>query len=176
MSRPAVAITLLLLALPGDLRGQFNLGAQGSWGDDSDFGVGARVSAILPKDLPPLEFILSFDVFAPDGEFGDYGELNGNVAYLIPVRSPNINPYAGVGWNQAFLDAEVPVVDLRGDTIAVNEVEDQDGGFNLLAGIKGRVNRITGFGELRYELGGGEQLVITTGLMVRFGPIREGHR
>ena len=175
MSRSAIVVTLLLLAAPCDLRSQFNLGAQGSWGDKSDFGVGARVSAILPKDLPPLEFILSFDLFDPPyGGFGDYGEINGNVAYLIPAGSPSVNPYAGVGWNQAFFDVAAGI-DALTDTEPDDEV-DLEGGFNLLAGIRGRAKRITGFGELRYQLGGGEQLVITAGIMVRFGPIREGDR
>jgi len=124
-----------------EARAQVRFGAQASVADDVDLGLGARVLFSLKQFSERLEGIASFDWFFPDSGAGvdwTYFELNGNVVYSIPLSNTSaLRPSAS--------DTEI--------------------GLNLLGGSKFGSGRITPFAELRLELGGGEQFVISGGIL-----------
>lgn len=135
-------------------------GVQGSWGDDTDLGIGARLELGLPNLLTsegPLSntfLIGSFDWFFPDfcDQFDDcsYFELNGNLA--VPITANTIDPYAGAGLNIARM--------------AVLGESDTEVGLNLLGGLRFSLGGASAFGEGRFVLGGSEQFVLTLGVLV----------
>lgn len=158
----AVAVAVAAIASP--LRAQervavprepANLGIQASWADDADFGVGLRyendVYKIMASAPRQLHFIFSFDYFFPDGGI-DYYEGNVNLSYQIGDPRASIGPYVGGGLNIA-----------RAEFGGASNTEI---GLNLLGGIRFRsANKMVPFLEARFELGGGEQLVLTGGLL-----------
>lgn len=149
-----------LLATTGPLHAQ-TFGLQASWGDDVDFGLGGRAAF----DLVPassLELIGSFDYFFPDEPAGmdiDYWELNGNLAYAFNVAgAPGFAPYVGAGLNVAHGSASFEAdPDLSSS--------DTEAGLNLLGGARFGRSSVKPYAELRFELGGGEQVVLTGGLL-----------
>lgn len=151
---------LALLALAGPIspaEGQVHLGPQVSLADDADVGIGGRVTAGV-EGYSGLEVIGSFDVFFPDGDY-DYWEINGNLVHNFELpESPSVRPYAGGGLNLAHsdFDEDEPDFDDDGDT----EV-----GLNLLGGFKFPMEGATPFVEGRFEIEGGEQVVVTGGLL-----------
>jgi hypothetical protein len=160
MKKLALAAVLALLAsLPGDLTGQVTLGAQVSWADEADFGFGGRIAARSPYVDEAIEFIGAFDFFFPGVPAGaddsSYWEVNLNFVYNIPVKDESFLPYAGGGLN------------IASGSVTRDGVKrtSTDVGANLLGGIKFVKGAIIPFGELRYELGGGEQLVLTGGFL-----------
>lgn len=143
------------------------IGVQVSYADDFDLGVGARVELGLPNLLTstgPLAntfLIGTFDYFFPDCADGgsddidcSYMEFNGNLA--VPVGSSSLRPYAGAGLNVARAK-----VDFFGESESETEI-----GLNVLGGLRFMVGGLSAYGEARYELGGGEQLVFTVGALV----------
>ena len=141
--------------------GQVGLGAQLSWADDTQFGVGARAVVDLARVTNGLEAIGSFDYFFPDQPLGadiNYWEINANLAYVFQ-GVPGLAPYLGGGLN--FAHASVSV-DALGIPIGASNTEL---GLNLLGGARLNLGPVTPFGELRIELGGGEQFVIAGGVL-----------
>jgi hypothetical protein len=130
-------------------------GVQVSFADDAEFGIGGRVRYGLQGLFPraPLSSIASADIFFPGNDI-DYFEINYNVVYNFRVSSaPRVGPYAGAGLNFARISA--------------GNASNTDLGLNLVGGIsfKAASSRVTPFLELRAELGGGEQLVFTGGIL-----------
>lgn len=159
--------TLFFLAIPGGLNAQLSIAPQVSWGDDVDFGLGGRVTLGLPIQDFPLEAIGSFDVFFPDDEGDvdlDYWEINLNAAYLFPIVTPTVTPYVGGGLNIAHASVSVP------EGFGGLDGDDTELGLNLLGGVKFPLRNVTPYGELRIELGGGEQFVLTGGVAFNIGP------
>ncbi len=157
-------LTLLVLN-PGALSAQIGIGGQLSWADDADLGIGARAAFSLPTKAAPLEIIATFDYFFPDDAAGldvTYWELNGNVVYLFDVPAPKVTPYAGAGLNLAHgsVDAGTPGT----------SVSDTELGLNFLGGARFDLGSVTPFGELRVELDGGEQFLISAGVLFSVGP------
>lgn len=153
----AVALASGLIVVDS-ARAQVHLGPQISIADDADVGLGGRLVAGV-EDYSGLEVIGSVDIFFPDGDF-DYWEINGNAVYNFEiVGAPSLRPYAGGGLNVAHRDpdsVEAPADDVGSDT---------DVGLNLLAGSKFPLEGFTPFVEVRGEISGGEQLVITGGFL-----------
>lgn len=144
------------LAFAADLQAQTRFGVQANFGTDTDFGIGGRAIFGLRSLFPttPLDGHVTFDWFFPGNDV-TYWELNGNVAYRFPVQR-NLGPYVGGGLNIAHVSVDVPLA---------GTVSDTDVGLNVLGGITfGARGRATPFVELRGELGGGDQLIITGGL------------
>jgi hypothetical protein len=135
-------------------------GIQGSWGDDTDLGIGARIELGLPNLLTSQgpfanTFLIgSFDWFFPDfcDDLDDcsYWEINTNLA--VPITSSTIDPYAGAGLNIAH--------------VSLFDASDTEVGLNLLGGLRFRVGGLGAFGEGRFVLGGSEQFVLTFGVLV----------
>ncbi len=155
----------LLVLTPGALRAQIGVGGQLSWADDADLGIGVRGAFSLPTKAAPLEVIGTFDYFFPDDAAGldvTYWELNGNVVYLFKVPAPKITPYAGAGLNlaHASVDSGTPGISASNTEL----------GLNFLGGARFDLGSVTPFGELRIELDGGEQFLISAGLLFSVGP------
>ncbi len=159
------ACIALLILTPATAQAQLGLGAQLNYGDDVDLGIGVRGAYTLPTTFP-LEIIGSFDYFFPsvgvDGIDLNYWEFNANVVYLIPVTSNVVAPYAGTGLN--FAHASV-----SSDEFQDFSVSDSEMGLNILGGAKFKLGGVQPFGELRVELAGGEEFVLTGGAMIPVG-------
>lgn len=170
MKKLCVAAAVLgMVALgAGEARAQVSFGAQASFADDVDFGVGGRVYAALPFNR--TRFVGSFDYFFPDdgggSPLGDsfdftYFEVNGNAVYSLPVRNmPSFAPYVGGGLNIAHSSVEFEVLGERQSS------SDTEMGLNLLGGAEFGQGNARPFVELRIEMAGGEQFVLAGG--VRF--------
>ena len=128
-------------------------GPQASFADEADLGLGARAHWTF-TNRRPLALITSFDYFfpsAPAGVDASHWEVNGNMAYQFGRRW---KPYVGPGLNLArrtssFTEADVTAL-----------------GVNMLGGVR----RVDGskrqyFAEARYEIKGGEQFLVTAGVL-----------
>jgi hypothetical protein len=81
--------------------------------------------------------------------------VNGNMAYQFGRRW---KPYVGPGLNLARRTAAFSGTELAGSDTAL--------GLNMLGGVRrvdGRKRQY--FGEARYEIGGGEQFLVTVGVL-----------
>ncbi len=162
MRRTLLAALVFILS-PGVLQAQVNVGGQLSLAEDTDFGIGARTTVGLSVPSFPLEVIGSFDYFFPgDRPAGNnitYWELNGSVAHEFPVSSPVVKPYVGAGLSLAHTSNSFVGMDSNTDVA-----------LNILGGAKFAVGNVNPFGELRIQLGGAEQFVLTGGVMFQVGP------
>lgn len=178
MGRKLVVLGGLFMFLfgTGNLAAQVRIGPQASYGNDADFGIGARTMIEFPTVLAGFGVIGSFDYFFPSAVdlsgFGvdisaDYWEINANLFYSFDVNSAGIEPYVGGGLN--FASASV---DLTSPTEDFDDTQSELG-FNLLFGFLFPVTGLSPFIELRVELGGDEdflirgdnQVLITGGLL-----------
>ena len=156
------AVALAVAATPAVSLAQlpFRLGGQLSWGDDKDLGLGIRYENDLTMFGPAvrnLRVIGSFDYFFP-GNNVNYFEFNANVAWGFSIPGSRIAPYAGGGINIARGSVDLPA--------PLGDRSDTDVGLNLLGGVKfPALGKFTPYTELRLELSGGDQFVITGGLL-----------
>lgn len=137
----------------------FRFGAQIDYGTEVEaIGVGARVEYSLASMVPSLtdfRFVGSFDWFFPDAI--DYFEINAGVATSFPMSGGAMTPYAGAGLNYARASADVP---------GFGSVSNSEVGLNIMGGLRFRpMGSLVPFVEARLELGGGEQFVISGGLL-----------
>ena len=166
---PVVLGVVLFGAAPAEA--QLAFGPQLSFGTDSDLGIGARVEVPVGHMVSStgvfaaMKMIGSFDYFfidCGDGVSDDvdcsYWELNANAAVPIPVEG--FSPYAGAGLNVGHA-----AVDFEDDAFDDFDSSDTEAGVNLLGGINFPVGGMAAFAEGRLELGGGEQFVITAGVL-----------
>jgi opacity protein-like surface antigen len=135
------AILLAALAAPHVQASDAQFGVQGSWADDADLGVGARLLWDATGSSDGIGAIASFDYFFP-GDDITYWELNGNLTYSL---RGSLQPYVGAGLNLAHGEG------------------DSELGLNLLGGLRFS-DRV--YGEARVEIDGGEQFVLTIGLLI----------
>lgn len=149
---------------------QVGFGVQGSWGDESDLGIGARVVApvghmITADDgsvFAGLKAIGSFDWFfidCPDGFDCGYFEINANGAVPLPLEG--FSPYVGAGLNVA----RVSIATEDQDSPFAFDESETEVGLNVLGGIDFPLGGLNTFAEGRFELGGGEQFVLTVGVL-----------
>lgn len=165
----AVALALFA-ATPA--QAQIAFGPQVSWGSDSDLGVGARVEVpigymVTADDrsvLAGLKLIASGDYFFLDCDnpFGgaeidcSYIEINANGAVPLPLEG--FSPYVGGGLNVALVSVDVEgCADCGGS--------DTEVGLNVLGGLNFPLGGMNAFAEGRFELGGGEQFVLSAGIL-----------
>lgn len=137
----------------------FRFGAQVSYGLDVEaIGAGARVEYSLASMVPSLNdfrFVGSFDWFFPDGF--DYFEINAGVATSFPMSGGAMVPYAGAGLGIARVSVDVP---------GFGSASSTETGLNIMGGLKFKpMGSLVPFVEARLELGGGEQLVLTGGIL-----------
>ena len=133
-------------------------GPHASFADESDLGLGARAFYNLDTRRP-LAVITTFDYFfpsAPTGVDAKHWEVNGNMAYQF--ARGRWKPYVGPGLNLARRSAEVALADVSASETSL--------GMNMLGGVRrtdGRKRQY--FAEARYEIGGGEQFLVTAGVL-----------
>lgn len=154
------AAASVLLFMPATADAQVRLGPQVSFGGDTDFGVGGRV-VVNVKTLRHWDFIGTFDVFFIDDNPNsdrDYWEINGNLAYNFGIPEvPSISPYVGGGLNIAHKSRE--------DLSTGADSDDTDLGLNLFVGTLFEGGSVTPFAEFRIVEDGGDQVVITGGIL-----------
>lgn len=129
--------------------GPVKLGVQGTFADDTDFGVGVRAEYSLQEAVGlPIDVVAFFNYYFPDGF--DFWEVSGNAIYSYPIES--IVPYAGAGLYYASIDYDF------GD--------DTDIGLNLLGGAKFEMGMgFTPFAEFRLTMGDADQWMIAAGVL-----------
>ena len=160
------ALAVMFLFGATQLSAQIRFGGQLNYGDDTDFGLGARLVLDDPA-LGEFRFIGSFDLYFPGSRSaggvdvdGDYWEINGNIVYDFEVTtSPNLTPYVGGGLNVAHASAEATT------PLVSASASDTELGVNLLGGLEFGVGKLRPFVEIKVELEGGEQFVITGGIL-----------
>ncbi len=162
--KPSTILVALFLTLGAStLSAQVRFGGQLDWGSDSDFGLGAR--ALFPigdaVNVRGLDISAAFDYFFPSHPAGTdltYWEINGNALYNIQVRNTSLAPYVGAGLNIAHASAGVT---------GFGSASNTDAGLNLVGGsyLRLRNSRIMPFAEARVILGGGDQFVLSGGVV-----------
>ena len=169
---PVAFAAALFVAAPA--QAQIAFGPQVSWGSDSDLGVGARVEVpvggMITGDsesvLAALKFIGSGDYFfvdCGDSENVDCSwiELNANAAVPLPLEG--FSPYVGGGLNFTMVSVEFDdeVCPAGADCDSSNS----EVGLNVLGGLSFPLGGMNAFAEGRFELGGGEQFVLSAGIL-----------
>lgn len=144
-------------------------GAQVSWGDDSDVGLGARAEFDMKNVLAKTGafanafLITQFDWYFVDCNECSYFEINPSLA--VPIPAQTLKPYLGGG-----LKISRFAVDLGAP---LGTQSDTDVGVNLLGGLKFGLGNLDAFSEARISLGGHfEQLALSFGVL--FGGSRSG--
>lgn len=153
----AFFLTTLSLATPSLTAQTFDLGAQLSFGDDSQLGIGPRVLTPLTSLHPRLRAVYAFDYFFPDsgrrddGDL-DYWEITGSVVRDIPVHG--MKSYFGLGAVVARSSVSENVARTSSRTTL---------GLNLVGGLKFPESDFTPFVEAR---AGGRQFVLSGGVLI----------
>ena len=137
---------------------QFRFGANVSWGDDTDFGLGARANFGFGEfsRRNPIEGLVTFDYFFPDGF--DYWEVTGNAIYRFDISNETVKPYAGAGVLISHASVDLP---------SPFDASSTDAGLNLLGGLRFRLKNSTvlPFVEARLEVKDGSQFVLAGGVL-----------
>jgi opacity protein-like surface antigen len=108
-----------------------------------------------------LEAFASFDYFFP-GSSLTFWEVNVNGTYKLPMPQAPVAPYVGAGLN--FAHISTPGVTIGGFG-TVGGASSSYIGLNVLAGVRYPAGRVTAFGEVKFELRTGSQLVVTAGAL-----------
>ncbi|HET7276313.1 MAG TPA: hypothetical protein VFI91_14180 [Longimicrobiaceae bacterium] len=150
----ALAALAMVVATEAPAAAQAQFGAQVSYAEDFDLGIGARAQFGLAQlGVENLFGIASVDYFFPDCGAGDcnYIELNANGAISLPEVGLPI--YAGGGLNVAHA--------------SFGDFSNTEVGLNILGGVQfpDALGALTPFAEARFELSGGEQFLITGGIL-----------
>jgi hypothetical protein len=152
----SVSVVLILLAVGiSPAQAQARFGLEGCFGEDIDFGLGARMRMDLGY-ARGLALTGAFDYFFPDVEQLTYFEVSGLVTYAFSVANAPAAPYAGGGLTLGRASADFGSFSGSNSEIMPTLV----GGFNFATrrGWKPYV-------ELRLELSGYEQFVLTGGVL-----------
>lgn len=150
----------LALATPATASAQVGFVLQGSYGSEVEaIGVGGGVNfgmgSLTAKHGIRAE--ATFDYFLADDPL-TYWEVNGNLLYdLKSVKSL----YLGAGVNYAKSSIGGELGDLC-DSVG-SDCSNSDIGLNVLGGFKLGSGKSAPFVQARFELGGGEQFVISGG-------------
>lgn len=139
-------------------------GAQLSWGDESDLGVGVRAEWDFANKMTTTgafsrAFIIGqFDYYfidCPSGVSCTFFEINPSLAVPFTTSS-GLKPYAGAGLRITRSSASSGGV----------SASETDMGLNLLGGLKFGLGGMDAFTEARLGLGGDfEQLALSFGVL-----------
>jgi hypothetical protein len=165
MRKAVVVLGVLALAAAGAHRAeaQFRFGANVSWADDADFGIGARANFGLGSmsKRQPVEGMVTFDYFFP-GDNVNYWEASANGVYRFTTsETVHATPYVGAGVVLGHTS-----VDLNGSVCNITGVDCSNTGvgLNLLGGLRFRAGpRFIPFVEARFEVKDNSQFIITGG-------------
>ena len=166
LSSACLALAVLLLGSTAPLASQgITVGAAASYAEETDIGIGPRVSIAVPAGDLGLSLVGSFDYFFisdPDADaLGvdlSYWELNGNLVLDIPTGG-SVAPYVGAGVNYGNASGSA---DSGGLSISASESEV---GANFLAGLRLGSAGASPFLEGRYATTSTGQIVVAVGLM-----------
>jgi len=151
------ALTAALALLPAGLAAQGGprFGGQISFARQANAGLGVRLEQPLsPPGAEDMRLLATFDYFFPDSPF-NYWELNTDVAWSFRLADTQLDTYGGGGLNMA-----------RTSLSGVPRSSVSYVGVNLLLGLRiPTASRFNPYVELRPELGGGNRLVLTTGIV-----------
>ncbi len=170
MGRKLALLGVAVLALSASVteaRAQVRVGGQLSFAEDHDLGIGPRI-VLTPAPLLGLRLIGTFDYFFADNvriqgneADEDYWELNGNLVWGFQiVNAPGFEPYIGAGVNFAHRSRQF----ISGGTQA-DDSKDLVG-LNIVGGAEFPLAPVTPFVEVRIEIEGGEQFIISGGLLI----------
>lgn len=173
-----IALALSATLLSGGsahLSAQTSVGVQASFGTEGNFGLGVRlrqdVSSLI-EDVSGLLGTVSFDYFfaedpiqihVPEETLSfevSYFEINANVSYDLPIARLRFLPYVGSGLNIARTSVQLS------DESGSITIADWVGGLNVLVGATFGSGPFRPFMEIRVERAGGEQVVISGGLIL----------
>ena len=161
LQRIVLGVVLALAVGVSDLRAQ-RFGLQVDWGSDADLGLGARLEAnarlASSGAFSRSWFIGSFDYYFDACNDCSYWEINLNMA--VPVNAEGVRPYLGAGLNIAHISVDFD------DDILDDDPSNTEAGLNLLGGLRFPIGDLSSYLELRGEVGGGEQLVLTFGILL----------
>lgn len=150
----------LALATPATANAQMGFVVQGNYGTEAEaIGVGGGINFGLGSLTAKhgIRAETTFDYFFADDPV-KFWEINGNLLYdLKSVK----NLYLGAGVNYAKVDVGGDLGDLC--DLADADCGDSSVGLNVLGGFKLGTGKAAPFVQARFELGGGEQLVISGG-------------
>lgn len=133
---------------------QVKFGTVLNWGDDADFGLGAKLNFGIGSitDRSDIEGQIAFDYFFPDSF--DYWTITGNGIYSLKP-SGSVAPHLGAGLGLAR--ASYSVGTFNGSDTSLF--------LNLLGGLRFKpIGNVTPFTEARIQLGDGSQLVLSGGV------------
>lgn len=157
------AVALLVIGAPAAQAQRF--GAQISWGDQSDIGVGVRgewdfANKMTTTGAFSRAFIIGqFDYYfidCPSGFSCTYLEINPSLAVPFTMTGSSVKPYAGAGLRVGYSSTSA------GGTSA----SDTDLGLNLLGGLRFGLGGMDAFSEARLGLGGNvEQFALSFGFL-----------
>lgn len=141
-----------------------SFGAQVDWADDFDLGIGARAVLGTSEIVENSRAVASFDFYFPDdgGSQVDltFWELNFNGLYDFDLETAPVDFYAGAGLHFAHVSFDIDL-----GALGSNSVSDTEVGLNVLGGILfSTSSSLAPFVELKIELGGAEQFILTGGL------------
>ena len=142
-------------------------GGQISYADDFDLGVGARAVIGTNDVVEGTRAVASFDLYFPGDEAGvefSFWEINVNGHYMFPLEEKSFGLYAGAGLHYANVSVDTPSIDTGFGVIEGGSVSDSEVGLNLLGGVDFQTSgSVSPFAEIKIELGGAEQFVISGG-------------
>mgnify|MGYP001820271264 CR=1 FL=1 len=165
----ALAMVALLVVLPSQVWGQFQVGPFLAYHDDADLGIGGFVGIPLPDIDENLSFVADFGFFFPDdrGSDGvdvDYWELNADGLYRFPLETTSLVPWALAGINIAHGS-----VVREGPGLGERSSDDTEIGLNLGGGVTFGTGPVAPFAGVKFELSGGEGAVLFGGLTFTVG-------
>jgi len=165
----ALATVTVLVAIPSQAWGQYQVGPYLAFHDDADLGVGAFVGIPLPSIHEDLSFVGDFGFFFPgngghDGRDADYWEANAGALFRFPLPDLSFTPWVLGGLNLAH-----GTVGRWGREWGDFSGSDTEIGLNLGGGITFGAGPMSPFVGAKFELGGGKGAVIFAGLSFTVG-------
>lgn len=150
---------VLAVATPSVANAQIGFVAQASYGLDYEAlglggGINFGIGSLTAKHGIRAE--ATFDYFLVDDPLTVW-ELNGNLMYDLKAV-PNLYLGAGVNYVKSSVDD-----DGLGGACSIVDCSNSDVGLNILGGYKLGAGKAAPFVQARFELGGGEQLILTGG-------------
>lgn len=141
-----------VVASPADAQVKF--GTVLNWGDDADFGLGAKLNFGVGNitDRADIEGQVAFDYYFPDGF--DYWTLTGSGIYSL-TPSGSVAPHVGAG------------LGLGRTSVSVGTFSGSDTQLflNLLGGLRFKaMGNVVPFTEARLQIGDGSQFVLSGGV------------
>lgn len=150
---------VLAVATPSVANAQIGFVAQASYAVDGveEIGIGGGVNfgigSLTEKYGIKLE--TTFDYFLVEDP-AKFWQINGNLLYDMKAV-PNL--YLGAGMNYSKSS-----VDLPGTACDIVDCSSSDIGLNILGGYKLGAGKMAPFVQAKFELGGGEQFIVTAGI------------